>query len=72
VKNISGARVYSLSDEHGRVLFEPEAKRPLVGDQLELWVRDANGTINQFDRFYAIRNEIVEATWKIPLCGRST
>jgi D-serine deaminase-like pyridoxal phosphate-dependent protein len=68
----SGARVYSLSDEHGRVLFEDEAKRPLVGDQLELWVRDVNGTIKQFDRFYAIRNEVVEAIWKIPLCGRNT
>jgi D-serine deaminase-like pyridoxal phosphate-dependent protein len=72
MKTPASAKVRSLSDEHGRILLEGEATALRVGDTVELWVRDANGTINQFDRFYAMRNEIVEAIWPIPLCGRST
>ena len=72
VKEPPGARVISLSDEHGRVVFADPAAAPRVGDKIELWVRDANGTINQFDRFYVIRDGVVEAVWKIPLLGCST
>lgn len=72
VKNPSTARVFSLSDEHGRVILSDEAEAPQVEDKIELWVRDANGTINQFDRFYVIRDDLVEDVWEIPLCGRST
>jgi D-serine deaminase-like pyridoxal phosphate-dependent protein len=71
VKKPNSARVISLSDEHGRVILD-QAEALQVGDKIELWVRDANGTINQFDRFYVIRDERVEAVWQIPLCGRST
>ena len=35
-------------------------------------VRDANGTINLFDRFYAIRGSVVEAVWDIPAPGDRT
>jgi D-serine deaminase-like pyridoxal phosphate-dependent protein len=63
--------VRSLSDEHGRIGLEGEGQRLHIGDKIELWVRDANGTINNFDRFYALRNDHVEAIWQIPLCGVS-
>lgn len=72
VKSPGEAKVFSLSDEHGRVILEHEAETVRVGDKLELWVRDANGTINQFDRFYAMRGETVEDIWKIPLGGSHT
>jgi D-serine deaminase-like pyridoxal phosphate-dependent protein len=72
VKSPGEAKVISLSDEHGRVILEHEAETVRVGDKLELWVRDANGTINQFDRFYAMRGETVEDIWKIPLGGSHT
>ncbi|MBI1880738.1 MAG: DSD1 family PLP-dependent enzyme [Chloroflexi bacterium] len=72
VKSLSNAKVLSLSDEHGRIILENETEAPRIGDKIELWVRDANGTINQFDRFYTMRGETVEAIWEIPLCGRST
>jgi D-serine deaminase-like pyridoxal phosphate-dependent protein len=74
VKTPPGAQVFSLSDEHGRVRLagEAAASPPRIGDKIELWVRDANGTINQFDRFYAIRAEQVEAIWPIPAGERST
>jgi D-serine deaminase-like pyridoxal phosphate-dependent protein len=69
VKWPAGAKITSLSDEHGRMLLEDAAGQPGVGDQVELWVRDANGTINQFDRMYALRDGIVEAVWEIKLTG---
>ncbi len=72
VKAPYGARVLSLSDEHGRVIFEDASSAPQVGDRIELWVRDANATISHFDRFYATREDTVEAVWSIPLCGRNT
>jgi D-serine deaminase-like pyridoxal phosphate-dependent protein len=70
VKTSNRAKVISLSDEHGRVVFKNSNEAPKIGDKIELWVPDANGTINQFDRFYVIRDNIVEAVWNIPLCGR--
>jgi D-serine deaminase-like pyridoxal phosphate-dependent protein len=72
VKSPAGANVFSLSQEHGRVSLEGETVGLKVGDKIELWVRDANGTINQFDRFYAVRNDIVEDIWHIPGCGNHT
>jgi D-serine deaminase-like pyridoxal phosphate-dependent protein len=72
VKQPATAKVRSLSDEHGRIILADPAPAIGAGDLIELWVRDANGTINQFDRFYAMRGECVEAVWPIPLCGRST
>ena len=67
-----GAKVHSFSDEHARVILEENADQFQVGDQLELWVRDANGTTSQFDRFYAIRNDHIEAIWHIPNLGVNT
>ncbi len=72
VKHPSGANLFSLSQEHGRVSLASDGARLKVGDKIELWVRDANGTVNQFDKFYAVRNDIVEDIWFIPGCGDHT
>jgi D-serine deaminase-like pyridoxal phosphate-dependent protein len=72
VKEPLGGKVISLSDEHGRVVFADPETIPRLGDKIELWVRDANGTINQFDRFHVIRDGIVEDVWSIPLLGCAT
>ena len=72
VKQPLGGKVISLSDEHGRVVFAGPAEAPRVGDKIELWVRDANGTINHFDRFYVVRDGRVEDVWPIPLLGCAT
>ena len=72
IKDPKGAGVIRLSDEHGRVDVK-HVKRDLgIGDKVELWVRDANGTINLFDKFYAMRNEVVEAVLEIPIYGNRT
>jgi D-serine deaminase-like pyridoxal phosphate-dependent protein len=72
VKFPPGAVVRSLSDEHGRVVTTESSAKLQIGDKVELWVRDANGTINQFDRFYCIRNDVIEDIWTIPICGKNT
>jgi hypothetical protein len=45
---------------------------PRGGEKIELWVRDANGTVNLYDKFYAMRDGIVEAVWEIPAVGSRT
>ena len=72
VKSPAGATVFSMPQEHARLRLEGESRGLRVGDRVELWVRDANGTINQHNRFYAMRGDIVEAVWDIPGRGEAT
>ena len=72
VKYPPRASVFSMPQEHCRLHLEREACDLKIGDKVELWVRDANGTINLYNKFYAIRNDIVEAVWEIPGRGQAT
>ncbi|MBN1264676.1 MAG: alanine racemase [Anaerolineales bacterium] len=67
-----GAKVFSLSQEHGRVDLSKAGKDLKVADKLELWVRDINGTLMLFDRIFVVRGEIVQDVWTVPICGVST
>ena len=72
IKAPEGARVIKFSQEHGRVDLAHAAHDLRIGDRVELWVRDANGTINLFDKFYALRGDMVEAVIEIPALGNRT
>jgi len=72
VKSPRGCEFISFSQEHARVRLDAAARHLKVADKVEILVRDANGTISMYDRFYAIRNDIVEAVWQIPTIGRAT
>jgi D-serine deaminase-like pyridoxal phosphate-dependent protein len=72
VKDPPGAQVLSLSQEHGKISLVGVERDLEVGDRIEIWVRDANGTITLHDRFYALRDDRVEAVWDIPGRGRAT
>ena len=72
IKDPEGAAVIRFSQEHGRVGLENATREVKVGDKIELMVRDANGTVNLYDKFYALRGGIVEAVWEIPTCGNRT
>jgi D-serine deaminase-like pyridoxal phosphate-dependent protein len=72
VKDPAGARIIRLSQEHARVDLSGLDRDPQVGDKIELWVRDANGTVNLYDRFHAMRDDVVEAVWEIPNLGIRT
>lgn len=66
VKSPSDAVCFNMPQEHGRLRLSGNARDLKIGDRVELWVHDANGTINLHDRFYAIRDDLVEAVWDIP------
>jgi D-serine deaminase-like pyridoxal phosphate-dependent protein len=72
IRDPVGARVLKFSQEHGRVDVRNAARDLRAGDKVELWVRDANGTVNLYDRFYAVRDGTVEAVWPIPAVGHRT
>ncbi len=72
VKSPAGAVVFSMPQEHGRLRLQGTARSLRVGDRVELWARDANGTINQHDRLYAMRGDVVEAVWDVAGRGQST
>jgi D-serine deaminase-like pyridoxal phosphate-dependent protein len=72
VKDPEGATLFSMPQEHSRIRLEGQALRLKVGDKVELWVRDANGTINLYDKFYGMRDGRVEAVWEISGRGRAT
>jgi D-serine deaminase-like pyridoxal phosphate-dependent protein len=64
--------VFSMPQEHSRLKLEGSSQIMKVGDKVELWVKDANGTINLYDKIYAIRNDRVEAVWDITGRGKIT
>jgi D-serine deaminase-like pyridoxal phosphate-dependent protein len=72
VKTPAGGVIKSLSQEHGRLDVSGVSTPPQLGDRVELSPSDCNCTINLYDRFYAMRGDIVEAVWDIPGRGAST
>jgi D-serine deaminase-like pyridoxal phosphate-dependent protein len=67
---LPGARVASLSEEHGKLDFDvPPSLR--VGDKVSLLPSHCCGNVNLFDRLYAVRGERVEAIWEVAARGRS-
>ncbi|MCJ7625169.1 MAG: DSD1 family PLP-dependent enzyme [Anaerolineaceae bacterium] len=71
VKFPSGT-IFSMPQEHSRLKVDPSNSKLKVGDKVEIWVRDANGTINMYDKIYAIRDQRVEAVWDIIGRGKVT
>lgn len=67
VKVPSGT-IFSMPQEHSRLQFNPAESELKIGDKVELWVRDANGTINLYDKIYGMRDERVQAV--LNLIGR--
>ncbi len=71
VKNPPGV-LYSMPQEHSRLRLDKSSPQLKIGDKVELWVKDANGTVNLYDKIYAMRNDIVEAVWDISGRGKAT
>jgi D-serine deaminase-like pyridoxal phosphate-dependent protein len=65
-------KIFSMPQEHARLRFEGDTERLKVGEKVELWVGDANGTFNLYDKVYALRNDRVEAVWDLTARGRGT
>ena len=52
-------------DEFGRITAEPGADLPRIGDRIEFYAPHCDPTVNLYDRIYAVRGDVVEATWEV-------
>lgn len=67
---ISGQYEYAwFGDEHGKISPKNNARLPKLGEQLELIVSHCDPTINMYDYFYIIENDIVIDKWPIEMRG---
>ncbi len=60
-----------FGDEHGRILFHNAGDKPDLGSVVELTASHCDPTINLFNSFYIIRNDVVVDRWEIDLRGCS-
>jgi D-serine deaminase-like pyridoxal phosphate-dependent protein len=71
VKDIPGATLAKLSEEHGKIEFA-EANRDLkVGDKVQYIVSHGCTTINLHDRYFGVRDGRLEVVWDIAGRGKS-
>lgn len=60
-----------FGDEHGKITTNTPNCLPKNGEVLEMVVPHCDPTINLFDRFYIIENDIVVDEWPIDMRGKS-
>jgi D-serine deaminase-like pyridoxal phosphate-dependent protein len=73
VRDVPGAAILKLSEEHGRVhLSDPSRVLLAPGDKIELIPSHGCTTINLHDHYVAYRGEYVEAIWPIEARGKIT
>jgi len=66
-----GFRYTAGSDEFGTIQYEAANKTYQVGDRLELIVPHCDPVVNEYDVFYGVRNDRVEAVWPVTARGMS-
>jgi D-serine deaminase-like pyridoxal phosphate-dependent protein len=69
-KNLPGAELFGLSEEHGHIRVEQEASRLKVGDVVEIIPSHCDTTINVHDHYFGVRNGTLESVWEIRARGR--
>jgi D-serine deaminase-like pyridoxal phosphate-dependent protein len=68
VRDMPGASILFLADEHALITVPPEcALGP--GDRVQLWPSHIDPTINLHDVFYALEGETVVGVWPIEARG---
>ena len=68
---VDGIEMTGLSEEHGKILVSDENISLKPGDQLEILPTHCCTTVNLHDRYYGIRNGIVESVWNITARGKA-
>jgi D-serine deaminase-like pyridoxal phosphate-dependent protein len=70
VMGIDGVEYDSLQEAHGRLKVEPDTGLK-VGDKIELLTTHCCTTANLYDYFHCVRDEELEAIWRIAARGKS-
>ncbi len=65
LKDLTGARVFISSDEHGTILLDHPSRDVKLGDRLEFIVPHCDPNVNLYDRMYCVRGEQVVDVWRI-------
>jgi D-serine deaminase-like pyridoxal phosphate-dependent protein len=68
VKDVEGASVLFLSDEHATVALPPESAIA-PGDRIELWPSHIDPTINLHDALFALAGDDVAEVWPVAARG---
>ena len=68
ITGLDGATLVRLSEEHGIVRLEGEARRLRVGDRVQLLPMHGDTTINIHDYYFCIRGGMLEDV--VPITGR--
>ena len=71
VKGETGMSYTSGSDEFGTLRYNDPSRTYKLGDKLELIVSHCDPVVNLYDQMYAVRNDRVEAVWRIAARGMS-
>ena len=69
--DVNGIEMTGLSEEHGTLQVSDANVSLKPGDTLEILPTHCCTTVNLHDRYYGIRNGIVESVWEITARGRS-
>ena len=68
---IQGLEMTGLSEEHGK-MQATDTNIPLIpGEKLEILPTHCCTTVNLHDKYYGLRNDIVESVWEITARGRA-
>ena len=62
----------NISDEHGKLMLGPKAKRLKLGEKVWLIPGHCDPTVNLHDWYVGVRNGRVEALWPVSARGAST
>jgi D-serine deaminase-like pyridoxal phosphate-dependent protein len=63
--NLKGATLESLSEEHGKLKVEGDARQLRSGDKIEILPSHGDTTINIHSHYFAMRKGKLEAIWEI-------
>jgi len=64
-----GIRYEGPSDEHGRLVLEPGADRPKLGERLRLVPGHCDPTVDRYDWYVGVRAGRVECLWPVTARG---
>jgi D-serine deaminase-like pyridoxal phosphate-dependent protein len=70
VFNVEGATLTALSEEHGKLQVEGDARQLRPGDKIEILPSHGDTTINIHSHYFGVRNGKLEAIWEIAGRGK--